>query len=1117
MTLEQTLTDVALEAAKHADSANKLIDDVKSGIDTINVVSQNHSVMDDWRTKTGKVAFKDIAGNSHEVDTLASIIADAEKINPNPHVMTKAQFNALRELRKKQYAGSGFVEWGKCYQPEGSWSPKWINNGLYQSALSVAHANELLMGSQGTNPQGISNTDYPESVIDGVTHKLSLINSNNLDLMNRIKFPAAPDGTKAYDSATGVVTEHTSAAEAFNERKNNLSAVADGKYDVTNSTFKFESTKPSGFSLSTGKPAGSAKIVVRVESSITKALELRDSNSPAGDAPLMKSIILEAGKTVDLTFNCTITSGGVYFRVPDPVVDQALKVHTFQVLPTTESVITSRKDLVFLESWHEKIADKDVVYPLGNVQYGATAYEGIALQNNLVAQGYSAFGEWDGNTTGHGAKWSSLSEASRVKLLANPAHNIYYDPEVKAYIQVRYRIRVVEGLGNDWVHTGSKQVDSTGWRMQYAQSLRVKPQGQHSSISKDFDKYTQGATGLFVGGGASQSYNLNPDIGSLIAASTSLQSDTNVAHDGKCYAVPIALVQRMNQGAYHPTYNPMGCARWNRADGTNGYNFQWYASSVASYIKSTMHAFINGDTIPAQGGFTNDSGKIDSNNTGRPDQYKYHDAIYAGQVEDLRLNANKLDVNQLREETMRKAVAGTLRGKGKVPFTNRPQEVSKGEGETSACYINAVGVWDKYWGKYNQSAHLECQGYIILDDGRVFRAIFGSSPQEPSKLRAYWANFTEHDVNYAWLNSQSADDLNDSDFRSGNWHIVGHNYFASNTEFDSLPWVDIIGDPSRVAATFPKGVIGQWIPELPREGVGSVPLNRKCTNASSPLSQVFYTVDNGETWLQRSQSFSKQLNTLVLDTTIDNPHSVILVHYEASSDFTQASNNSVVIGDVGDVFYTTHSSVGEGNNLQGSLTGNAGKATVDPAQGFVPHLGAYRIIDNALSTYGKYAPRHAALPLASQGGQSPAVKAMSTITEKDGLLYLQLHGAELKYDAPEYTVISNAMLDTNLEPNKHYLFKLGTGTLMDGGLWYCNRSMSSVLNSPAWYKKDDGTIGAINVNGDPTFLTPVQIENWGDDQTISIVNGEDVKTDLNGNTVEVFCHHTQMPIGIAHN
>ncbi|REL32531.1 hypothetical protein [Thalassotalea euphylliae] len=56
----------------------------------------------------------------------------------------------------------------------------------------------------------------------------------------------------------------------------------------------------------------------------------------------------------------------------------------------SNSVLT-RQDLILLEVWHEKISDKDVVYPLGNVQYGVSSWQSVALSNSLVVQGYSAF------------------------------------------------------------------------------------------------------------------------------------------------------------------------------------------------------------------------------------------------------------------------------------------------------------------------------------------------------------------------------------------------------------------------------------------------------------------------------------------------------------------------------------------------------------------------------------------------------------------------------------------------------------------------------------------------------------------------------------------------------
>ncbi|WMN59280.1 hypothetical protein NI389_13830 [Pseudoalteromonas xiamenensis] len=76
-------------------------------------LTANHKAMQDWQTTNGDVNFKDQAGNTHAVPSLKKMAAAVQTVNPNPHVMTKAEFDALRELRKQQYAGSGFVEFGK--------------------------------------------------------------------------------------------------------------------------------------------------------------------------------------------------------------------------------------------------------------------------------------------------------------------------------------------------------------------------------------------------------------------------------------------------------------------------------------------------------------------------------------------------------------------------------------------------------------------------------------------------------------------------------------------------------------------------------------------------------------------------------------------------------------------------------------------------------------------------------------------------------------------------------------------------------------------------------------------------------------------------------------------
>ena len=53
-----------------------------------------------------------------------------------------------------------------------------------------------------------------------------------------------------------------------------------------------------------------------------------------------------------------------------------------------------------ISGWHELVTEKDVVFPYGNVQYGATTYKApdgtvfdtTPITDLGIAQGYSAFG-----------------------------------------------------------------------------------------------------------------------------------------------------------------------------------------------------------------------------------------------------------------------------------------------------------------------------------------------------------------------------------------------------------------------------------------------------------------------------------------------------------------------------------------------------------------------------------------------------------------------------------------------------------------------------------------------------------------------------------------------------
>ena len=479
MTIEAGLTQLQVDVAELADTSQSLaksvtsslaeIDAVKGDIqNTHNFVDSNYQAMNDWQTKHGTVTFKNLQGQNKQVNTLSKLILDSEKINPTPHVMSKAQFDALRELRKQQYAGSGFVEWGKHSKLLDE-----VSQGLWTYTGS-SWKNKFALGISSSVKTGNSKTDYPRVAVDGVQHTLEHINSNRAGEHNYIKFPEAPDGTKTYDSATGVATEHASAAEAF-------------EGEVTNGDFRNGST---GWTLSTGWSVANGRatrsgvntntqirqtfnVVAGVTYEVSYFREHTSGNlqtnvysnlrTGAGIITLARS---DSATPITVKDTFTPTSSGAAELAIFAIGDFEGSISNISVRPVTESVITSRKDLVFLETWHEKISDKDVVYPLGNVQYGGTTFDGMTmdLSPSGIAQGYSAFGEWDTATNGRGHQWTTLTDTQKKKFIDNPENNIYYDSEADELIQVRYRIRVVEGKGDDWGRVTSATSDT----MQYS-------------------------------------------------------------------------------------------------------------------------------------------------------------------------------------------------------------------------------------------------------------------------------------------------------------------------------------------------------------------------------------------------------------------------------------------------------------------------------------------------------------------------------------------------------------------------------------------------------------------------------------------------------------------------
>ncbi len=689
--------------------------------------------------------------------------------------------------------------------------------------------------------------------------------------------------------------------------------------------------------------------------------------------------------------------------------------------------VLSRQDLVFLEIWHEKISGdagvdgfKDVVYPLGNVQFGASTHDGISLLNTVEVQGYSAFGDWDTVTKGFGAVWSTLALADQIKLIQNKDSNIYRDGE--DLIQVRYRIRVVRGLGDSWENVqpmGANWLvfkDSAGQRV-LAQGIEVTPSGLGAAdvvnkryIGTQRSEYPSDARGIFVSNGA-----------------------TSVSHTSTSFAVPIALVERRNQGAYDPVFNSEGTA--NFSDGN-----PWF--STATSVTSTSIAF------SAALGTTGAIGQTE----GRPDD-KFYDAIFAGDVQDLRMSSRALPLSEVREKYKRKAIAGTVRGFEAVPFTTVIASTNVGAGTG----WSGVGLGD------------------TASVGSVIHSVTLAGIVHTAKVVA------RVDTGTVTVDISAAD-------RSGNVVAI-----TNQTHNSAEPtWTDIIGDPSFILATFPNGVEGQWIPVVTAFAF-EYPLNRKVITG---LPGVF-TLDNGASWTPVARTLTTTTNTAFAGGAAAV---VELYQYKTQAHFTSDSVNSEVL-DLGMVEAGNYFQVGEPHGFAHMTSTLIDKVATNssltsPIKATLT-LNKYSIRGGnkleATADHNTF-PTHDTIALSGIG---PAVKTLDYLTQSNSRLRLSYAYKEMVFDSTMDTgneaIDASGTTSISFTAGVHYQFTSGN-RLSD--VFLCINNITVVADTLMLDPKG-------NLVGDSTgniFFTRWDGNGWGDDNQFQIVDNQSSRTDDNGKT-----------------
>lgn len=441
-----------------------------------------HNTLTEIATEDKDVTIKDPTGAEHTFasmlknarlvkeiiqsgsDELASIVADI-KSQLEKQAMSKTEFFALAEQRKRESAGSGFLEWGADWVN----SAETVNQGLWGRAST--YSNYFILGTSGNDTSiSSSRTAYPIALVNGVTHK---IQKTTHFKYNQINVPEAEKGTRSYDSATGEVIDYlTDIDPKYGDVAADLNEAVARNFEglVKNGDFRdgiahWGTVSDPTFTVIDGVANISyggevANPVIRQEllegtpdnEEYKLSFEYRtvsgyirvDLDGSGGKSDGNGNVISSHNTDGEwVKYSGTYTwDTDTLLRLEIFALSTAseVEIKNVSMRKTSNQPILSRQDYYFLETWHEKVSSKDIFCPLGNAQYGAgTSDEGVTLVKAStldVGQGYSALGAWDTETEGYAAKWSELSTTEQRACLDNPDNNLYFDAEADELIHV---------------------------------------------------------------------------------------------------------------------------------------------------------------------------------------------------------------------------------------------------------------------------------------------------------------------------------------------------------------------------------------------------------------------------------------------------------------------------------------------------------------------------------------------------------------------------------------------------------------------------------------------------------------------------------------------------------
>lgn len=625
---------------------------------------------------------------------------------------------------------------------------------------------------------------------------------------------------------------------------------------------------------------------------------------------------------------------------------------------STNKVVTDRVDIWGFEAFFKEIHSADpFVYKYGLIQSLASDISGVPTVSDSVRPD-SFFSWYEGDTTsrGKGVDWYSASEAQRSAIASDPANNIYFDDETGKFYQWCLRGRSFAGIGNgDWDTIDANKSASLTLRQQsVGTAQRTSPQGI-------LNQALENGEGSNYYSNTASTYNDDPRVGLF----TSRRND--VSSLGYAYFLVCGTVNRLNRGAYHPSFNPAGTSGFGTEDNPT-WAVKWHSTSGIRAATSTADCFVTYNN----GGSRSENAVSGSISQGvgeatHPSD-RFYDVIYAsgqgGVCRDMRFSSKPVGILDAENKDIQ-IKQGDARGFEIVPFTYLAYHTYSAGNKS---YVNR---------NYNDKSLNVGDAIIVKDQptGKWVRRTISSVDGNQAKF----------------ADQQTINLLSDS-------LIIWEMRYKKAPIAGSYTHTDVICDPENLVNVpqLSEGWWGTWIPVSPEGSSQDYPLSKIITGDSLIRT---YSDNNGSNWIRDGVTVDA-----VLNSRSENWQSsrVALYQYEARASLTAPSAIYEVYSGLRGVgaFYASSrgNTNSSGRELGHSLAGVACNSSSGVREQSSPLLShGLRSDLKQLSSDGLVlTASHAPIELTALAGQV-AYKCLYYVFEKDSMLYLNYIYKELYY------------------------------------------------------------------------------------------------------------------------